>query len=426
WPFSTLGWPQATPELARYYPTDVLVTSFDIIFFWVARMMMTGMHFMGEAPFHTVYIHALVRDERGQKMSKSKGNILDPLDLIETYGGDALRFTLTAMAAQGRDIKLSESRFEGYRNFITKLWNAARFCEMNRCTPHPGFDAYACEQPLNRWIVGEVAKTGARVDAALEAYKFDQAAGAIYQFIWGSFCDWYLEFSKPVLGGPDGAARDEVRATAAWVLDQILLLLHPIAPFVTEELWGRLAEGRRTLLIEAPWPEYPKDAVDAGADAELGWVVRLVSEVRSARAELRVPPKAHVTLLCRGAGETTERRLRTHGELIATLARLERIEIVFDEPPAGSAQLVVDEATFALPLAEVIDIGEEKARLARQMGKFDGEIALIDRKLANENFTARAPEHVVEEQRERRAEAEAARAKLAAALDRLAGDSASA
>ncbi len=425
WPFSTLGWPQATPELARYYPTDVLVTGFDIIFFWVARMMMAGLHFMGEAPFHTVYIHALVRDEKGQKMSKSKGNVLDPLDVIEKYGGDALRFTLTAMAAPGRDIKLSESRIEGYRNFITKLWNAARFCEMNHCKPVKGFDAYACEQPLNRWIVGEVAKTGARVDEALEAYKFNEAAGAIYQFAWGTFCDWYLEFSKPVLGGPGGAPRDELRATAAWVLDQILLLLHPIAPFVTEELWGRLGADRRpTLLIEAPWPAYPKDAVDADADAELGWVVRLVSELRSARAGLRVPPRAYVTLLCRGAGETTARRLETHGEMIATLARLERIEIVFDEPPAGSAQVVVDEATFALPLADVIDIGEEQARLARQVERFDSEIMLIDKKLANENFTARAPGHVVEEQRERRAEAEAARAKLAAALDRLSGDSA--
>jgi valyl-tRNA synthetase len=384
-------------------------------------MMMSGLHFMGKEPFHTVYIHALVRDEKGQKMSKSKGNILDPLVLIDKYGGDALRFTLTAMAAQGRDIKLSEQRIEGNRNFITKLWNAARFCEMNGCTPTLGFDPSACQSTLNRWIVGEVAKTAQRLDSALEAYKFNEAAGAVYQFVWGTFCDWYLEFSKPALGGPDGAAKDEVRATAAWVLDQILLLLHPIAPFVTEELWGRVAAGRDTLLIEAPWPDYQADLVDAGAEAELGWTVRLISEVRSARAELRVPPKARIALLCRGAGGATEGRLETHGELIKTLARLDRIEIISKDPPAGSAQIVVDEATFALPLADVIDIDEEKARLTRQIEDLDTEIGIVDKTLANKKFTARAPEHVVEEQHERRAEFEATRARVSEALARLSG-----
>ncbi len=426
WPFSTLGWPDETPELRRYYPTDVLVTGFDIIFFWVARMMMSGLHFMDEVPFHTVYIHALVRDEKGQKMSKSKGNVLDPLDLIDKFGADALRFTLTAMAAQGRDIKLSESRIEGYRNFITKLWNAARFCEMNDCRPVPGFDPFACASTLNRWIVGETAKCARAVDRALESYKFDEAARAIYQFVWGTFCDWYLEFSKPVLGGADGAAKDEQRATAAWVFDQILILLHPIAPFVTEELWGSLAEKRDSLLILAPWPDYPDAAIDPAADAELGWVVRLISEIRSARAELNVPPGARIALLHRDANETTRARLAAHEALIRTLGRIETIGALDGAVPKGSAQLVIDEATFVLPLADVIDIAEERKRLARQIEKVEGEIAKIEKKLANENFIARAPEHVVAEQRERRAEAEAACKRLAAALARLSGDAAQA
>jgi len=426
WPFSTLGWPDETPELERYYPTDVLVTGFDIIFFWVARMMMSGLHFMGEIPFHTVYIHALVRDEKGQKMSKSKGNVLDPLDLIDKFGADALRFTLTAMAAQGRDVKLSESRIEGYRNFITKLWNAARFCEMNDCRPVAGFDPFACSSTLNRWIVGETAKCARAVDRALEGYKFDEAARAIYQFVWGTFCDWYLEFSKPVLTGADGAAKDEQRATAAWVLDQILVLLHPIAPFVTEELWGSLAEKRETLLILAPWPDYPERAIDPSADAELGWVVRLISEIRSARAELNVPPGARITLLHRDAGETTRARLAAHEAAIRTLGRIEAIAALEGPVPKGSAHLVLDEATFVLPLADVIDIAEERKRLARQIEKVEGEIDRIEKKLANENFIARAPERVVAEQRERRAEAEAACKRLAAALARLSGDAAQA
>jgi len=421
WPFSTLGWPDDTPELKRYYPTDVLVTGFDIIFFWVARMMMTGLHFMGEAPFHTVYIHALVRDEKGQKMSKSKGNVLDPLDLIDKFGADALRFTLTAMAAQGRDIKLSESRIEGYRNFITKLWNAARFCQMNGCRPVPGFDPYGCRMTLNRWIVGETAKCGRAVDRALESYKFDEAARAIYQFVWGTFCDWYLEFSKPVLSGAASAEQDEVRATAAWALDQILLLLHPIAPFVTEALWSNFAEKRDSLLILAPWPVYPERAVDPEADAELGWVVRLISEIRSARAELNVPPKARIPLLHRDANEATRARLAAHEALIRTLGRIETIEALDGAVPKGAAQLVIDEATFVLPLADVIDINKEIQRLVAQSAKISSEIERIDKKLANENFVARAPEHVVAEQRERRAEAAATHQRLVEAIQRLTG-----
>ena len=426
WPFSTLGWPEETPELARYYPTDVLVTGFDIIFFWVARMMMFGLHFMGEVPFHTVYIHALVRDEKGQKMSKSKGNVLDPLDLIDKYGSDTLRFTLTAMAAQGRDIKLSEGRIEGYRNFITKLWNAARFCDMNGCRHAAGFDPFACAETLNRWTVGETAKTAGAVDAALAAYRFNDAASIVYQFVWGTFCDWYLEFSKPALTGPDGTAKDEVRATAAWVLDQILLLLHPIAPFVTEELWSRTESGHDGQLIEASWPEFPDHAIDAAAGEEIGWLVRLISAIRSARAELNVPPAARLTLLHQGAGAATIERLAAHGERIATLARIDGIAALVGaapggEAPQGSARIVVGEATFVLPLADVIDVSQESGRLAKQIEKLDGEIAKIEAKLGNAQFTAKAPEHVIEEQRERRDTTAGTRARVAAALEQLTG-----
>ena len=419
WPFSTLGWPEQTPELARFYPTDTLVTGFDIIFFWVARMMMMGLHFTGEAPFHTVYIHALVRDEKGQKMSKSKGNILDPLELIDKYGSDTLRFTLTAMAAQGRDIKLSEGRIEGYRNFVTKLWNAARFCDMNGCKRVAGFDPYACKETLNRWIVGETAKAGRAVDQALEAYRFNDAATAVYQFVWGGFCDWYLEFSKPSLLGGDGPRKAEVRATAAWVLDQILLLLHPIAPFVTEELWGLLEADRDSQLIEAPWPAYPDNAVDAAADAEIGWLIELISALRSTRSELNVPPAARLPLLHHDADAATQARLAAHEESLATLARVDGVAALEGPAPKDSAQLVVAETAYVLPLEGVIDVNRETARLAKQIEKLDGEVAEIDAKLGNENFTGRAPDHVIEEQRERRAATLETRDKLAAALERL-------
>ena len=420
WPFSTLGWPEQTPELARYYPTDVLVTGFDIIFFWVARMMMMGLHFMGEVPFRTVYIHALVRDERGQKMSKSKGNILDPVDLIEKYGCDALRFTLAALAAPGRDIKLAEARIEGYRNFATKLWNAARFCQINGCTPRPGFDPASCKLTLNRWIIGGLARLGADVAAALEAYRFDEAAAALYRFTWGTFCDWYVEFTKPVLAGPDEAARDETRATAAWVLDQLLHVLHPFMPFVTEELWEKLAEARAQRLISAEWPPWGDELADPRAEAEMDWVVRLVSAIRAVRVEMNVPPGAKIPLLVKDANETSAARLETHRDIISTLARLASIELRDDAPVRGAVQIVLDEATLVLPLAGVIDVAQEKARLTKEIEKIGAELAKLDKKLANEGFLAKAPEEVVAEQRERRAEAARARARLADALERLA------
>jgi valyl-tRNA synthetase len=418
WPFSTLGWPDHTPELARYYPTDVLVTGFDIIFFWIARMMMMGLYVMEEVPFRDVYIHALVRDEKGQKMSKSKGNVIDPLDLIETYGADALRFTLAAMAAQGRDIKLSPARVEGYRNFATKLWNAARFAEINACVPRPGFDPGSAKVTLNRWIAGESERTLAAVTEALQAFRFNEAAGAIYHFIWHVYCDWYLELIKPILAGADQEAAAETRAMAAFVLDRALILLHPFMPFVTEELWRKLgpAEGRATLLILTPWPEH-RGLQNAEADAEIGWLIRFISEVRSVRAEMNVPAGAKVPLVVSGASAETRTRVDRHQETLLRLARLDQIE--FGKPPAGAVQIVLDEATLALPLAGIIDVDAEQKRLKREIDKVGSEIRQLDAKLANEKFVSRAPEHVVEEQRERKVEAEAIAAKLEQALKRL-------
>ncbi len=419
WPFSTLGWPDETPELKRYYPTDVLVTGFDIIFFWVARMMMMGLYFMGEVPFHTVYIHALVRDEKGQKMSKSKGNIIDPLDLIDEYGADALRFTLAALAAPGRDIKLSKQRVEGYRNFATKLWNAARYCEMNGCLPDRSFDPASCKETVNRWIVGEMVKLRQQIDGALDAYRFNDAAQAAYQSTWNTFCDWYLEFTKPILNGDDEAAAAETRAATGWALDQLLLLLHPFMPFVTEELWGQLGgEARGDKLIKASWPDYDDGLVDQAAMAEMDWVVRLIQTIRTLRAEMNVPAGAKIPSLLRGMDGETAARLERHRDLVLRLARLETIQ-ASDDTPKGSIQAVVDEATLLLPLADVIDIDQERARLEKEIAKLEGEIKGYDKKLGNEKFLAKAPPEVVEEQRERSQTASQARDRLRDALARL-------
>ena len=419
WPFSTLGWPDRTPELERYYPSDVLVTGFDIIFFWVARMIMMGVHFMGEAPFHTVYIHPLVRDLRGRKMSKSKGNIIDPLDLIDRYGADALRFTLAALAVQGRDIKLSENRVEGYRNFATKLWNAARYAQMNGCAPDPAFDPGKCRQTVNRWIVGEVAALGRRVTAALEGYRFSEAANELHRFVWHSFCDWYLEFTKPLLAGADETAAAEARAATAWVLDRLLVLLHPIMPFITEELWAEMSPARAGPLITAEWPG-PDDGLGDGAAAEMEWVIGAISQIRAVRAEMNVPPAARIPLLVKDADETAAARLETHRDIITTMARLTSIARHEGAIPDGAVQLVLEAAVLILPLAGVVDVDKEKARLQGELRKLEGEIDRLENKLANEDFLAKAPAEVVEHERERRAETQAARARLAEALDRLA------
>ena len=421
WPFSTLGWPEETPELAHHYPTSVLVTGFDIIFFWVARMIMMGLNFRNEVPFRDVYIHALVRDEKGQKMSKSKGNVMDPLDLIDDYGADALRFTLTALAAQGRDIKLSTGRIEGYRNFVTKIWNAARFTQMNGCVPVADYDPAACTLTVNKWIVGETAKAGADIVSALESYRFNEAAQAGYRFAWNQFCDWYLEFTKPILQEGDAAAQAEVRATTSWVLDQLLKFMQPIMPFVTQELWVQLAppEGRDGLLMLQPWPALGEELRAPDAEEEMDWVIRMVSDIRTVRAEMNVPPSAELPLAVTGGSAATIARLETHKALLARLARLSEVS-VSETVPKGAVQVVVDEATVALPIGDVIDVAQEVARLEKEIGKVDGEIGKIEKKLANESFTAKAPPAVVEEQRARADDYRQSRTKLSEALDRLA------
>jgi valyl-tRNA synthetase len=450
WPFSTLGWPDETPELKRYYPTSVLVTGFDIIFFWVARMMMLGLHFMKEVPFRDVYIHALVRDERGAKMSKSKGNIIDPLELIDEYGADALRFTLAAMAAQGRDIKLSVARVEGYRNFATKIWNAARFAEMNGCAPMPGFDPRAAKETLNCWALGECEMAVREVTEGILLYKFNEAAGAAYRFVWNVFCDWYLELAKPVLQGADGSAKDETRATVAFILGEICKLLHPFMPFLTEELWastlpdstfpleGRVARAQRgsgggesdaplsptpsperggALLALAPWPSL-HGLVDAAAEAELGWVVDLISEIRSARSETNIPAGAQIPLVLMNPSAAARARVERWDETIRRLARLSGITIA-DNAPRSSVQLIVRGETAALPLEGIVDLNAEIARLEKERQKLEGEIGRIDAKLANKDFLARAPEEIVDEQRERREAAQARLRKIEEALARL-------
>jgi valyl-tRNA synthetase len=420
WAFSTLGWPEQTPELKRYYPTSVLVTGFDIIFFWVARMMMMGHRFMKDVPFRTVYIHALVRDERGRKMSKTLGNVIDPLTLIDKYGCDALRLTLTALAAQGRDIKLSEQRVEGYRNFATKLWNAARYCQMNNAALPVGFDPASVKLTVNRWIVGELAKAAATTEEALDAFRFNDAAGAMYQFTWGNFCDWYLEFTKPVLNGTGEAAKAETRATTAFVLTEILKLLHPVMPFITEELWEKFKPAGAGMLMLTAWPEYKAPRDDA-ATSEMNWVVQAISEIRTLRAEMNVPPAARMSLFFKDASAAATERLKRHTGIIQTLARLERIDGEAAAPAKGVAQIAVPEATLLLPLAGIIDAGAERTRLTKEIAKLADEIGKIDKKLGNPNFVSKADPEVVEEQRERRAEAEASRARLAAAMERLSG-----
>jgi valyl-tRNA synthetase len=458
WPFSTLGWPEETQEVARYYPTSALVTGFDIIFFWVARMMMMGTHFMKEVPFRDVYIHGLVRDAQGNKMSKTRGNVIDPLDIIDgidlqaliakrtaglnkeqvnrvekelrkeypagikAYGTDALRFTMAAMAAQGSDVKLSIERIEGYRNFATKVWNAARFAEQNECVRQTDFDPKAVTHKLNRWILGETERATAAVTSALEGYKFNEAASAIYEFIWDEFCDWYLELIKPILAGDDEFAKIETRATVAWVLDQCLKLLHPFMPFITEELWAHMVEhgvARRSLLTLSVWPTV-QGLADKGADEEIGWVVKLISDVRSVRNEMNVPAGAKIPLVFSGADDATVARARTHDETIKRLARLDSISFA-TSPPKLSALIVIGEATVALPLEGVIDMESERKRLSKEIDKAESDFAKAQAFLANEANVAKSPEHVVALNRERVADGADRIERLKAALKRIVG-----
>ena len=420
WPFSTLGWPDKTPELGRYYPTSVLVTGFDIIFFWVARMMMMGIHFLGEVPFRTVLIHNRVLDEQGAKMSKTKGNVVDPITLIDEFGADALRFTLALAAGQSRDMRIGPTRVETNRNFATKLWNAARFCEMNGCVTVPGFDPAVLGETVNKWIIEETHSAVEGVKAYLVDLRFNDAAGSAYHFVWDVFCDWYLEFAKPLFNGQDEKAKAETRATTAWVRDQILKLLHPFMPFVTEELWAKTAASPRdSLLVVTSWPEFTLPDYSA-ATREMEWVIGLVKGVRSVRAEMNVPAGAKIPLVMTGASEESAARLARHIDVIATSARLSNAEAA-PAIPKGSAQFVLGEAVVALPLGDVIDFAKERARLEKDLKKTQDEIARFDAKLSNEQFVSKAPEEVLTEQREKRAEAEALAVRLSDAIGRLSG-----
>ncbi|UES40517.1 valine--tRNA ligase [Roseibium aggregatum] len=421
WPFSTLGWPHKTPELERYYKTDVLITGLDIIFFWVARMMMQGIHFMDEVPFHTVYFNSIVVDGKGKKMSKSTGNVIDPLDLIGRFGADATRFALASQEVQARRmLRMSDQAAEGGQRFATKLWNAARFAEMNGCARMEGFDPAATKHTLNRWIATEASRCIAEVTAALEDFRFNDASGAAYRFTWNTFCDWYLELAKPIFNGEDEAAKAETRATAAWALDEILKVLHPIMPFLTEELWERLGDEGNAhdgLLMLTAWPE-PKVSDEAAA-GEINWLVDLISEIRSVRAEMNIPAGAKVSVVVAGASEQTKARLKTHESAILRLARAETVSLA-DAAPSGAAQIIVGEATVCLPLAGVIDLGAEKTRLQKEAGKLEGEISKIEKKLSNPAFVAKAPEEVVDGEREKVAESKEKLEKVQTALGRLA------
>ncbi len=420
WPIGTLGWPEETDELAKYFPTSVLITGFDIIFFWVARMIMMQKSVVGKIPFHTVYTHALVRDEKGKKMSKSVGNVIDPLVLIEEYGADATRFTFAAMAAPGADLKLSMQRVAGYRNFVTKIWNAARFLEMNECQRVEGFDPKSVQMPLNRWILGSTTRAVAAVTKSLGDFRFNDASSAAYEFVWGTFCDWFIELAKPTFMGEDEAQKAETRATAAFVLDQILALLHPFMPFVTEELWaetGKTGPARENMLVISAWPELA-GLESAEAEAELNWLVDVISGIRSVRAQMNVPASARIPLHITGASDLTKGRIATHTGAIERLARIEAISLT-DSVPSSSAQIVLNEANFALPLGDVIDIDAEKARLNKDIAKMDKEIMQIAKKLGNEQFLAKAPAAEVEKQRARAIELEGLRERLSEAVSRL-------
>ncbi len=418
WPFSTLGWPAQTADLARYYPTDVLVTGFDIIFFWVARMLMMGTHFMGEVPFRTIYIHGLVRDEHGQKMSKSKGNVLDPLELVDLYGTDALRFTIAALTGPGRDVKLGPAAVESQRSFVTKLWNAARFFEMNGAGPQPGFDAAGVRSPLCRWVLEAADAAVAEATAALEAFRIADYAGACYRFTWNTLCDWFVEIAKPGLAqqGPDG---DELRGTAGHVLGVVLRLLHPAMPFVTEELWDGLGYGAPGSLIAAPWPVASGVGDASGPREELDWVIRCIGAIRAVRSEMNVVAGTRATVLVCEASAATRARVEAWGETIRRMARLGEFRVTDEPMPQGAAQAVLDEATLAMPLAGLIDLDAERARLEKERGRAGAEREKLERKLENVGFTARAKPEVVAETRERMEAARLEESRLAAALGRL-------
>jgi valyl-tRNA synthetase len=413
WPFGTLGWPDQTSELARHYPNDVLVSGFDILFFWDARMAMQGIHFMKEVPWKTLYLHGLVRAADGQKMSKSKGNVVDPLILMDQYGADALRFFMAAMESQGRDVKMDERRVEGYRNFATKLWNAARFCQSNGIGASTTLRAPEATLAVNKWIIGEVVECQAKLDKAFEEFRFDAMADAVYQFSWGTFCDWYLELIKPSSGGQ---IDDETKAVAGWVLDQILVMLHPFMPFVTEELWHALGDRKYDLIL-AKWPE-PKASLDLSAGAEINWLIQLVTEVRSVKNELGIAPGARLNAYVRDAAPETLARIERQSAAIARQARLD--SILSEAAPAGGAvQIVVDEATFVIPLEGVIDLDAERSRIVKAIDTATKEVKSLEGRLANPAFVEKAKPEAVEKARADHAEKAAEIERLSAALARL-------
>jgi valyl-tRNA synthetase len=419
WPFSTLGWPQDTAELRRYYPTDVLVTGFDIIFFWVARMMMMGLHFRGKIPFRDIFIHGLVRDEQGRKMSKTLGNVIDPLELIDKFGADALRFTICRLTGPGRDVKLGAARVEENRSFVTKLWNAAKFCEMNGITPRGNFAPSASDSSLDCWLLDRTNTAIEAAGAALEAYRFDDYARICHHFVWHDFCDWFLELSKPVFSGPDTGAKTRTGEVAAHVLSVILRLLHPVMPFVTEALWDHFGYGPSYSLIRAAWPHsLPLQGAEA-ARQEMDWVVNLITQVRTVRAEMNVPPSRLTPILLRSDGHAALDRARRWIEPIRRMARASEVSELAGDLPPGSAQTVLGETTIVLPLADVIDLEAERARLAKELARARQETEKIGRRLANPDFIARAPAEVIEEIRERQAAAQQDVARLEAALERI-------
>ena len=417
WPFGTLGWPEDTNELAKYFPGDVLITGQDILFFWVARMMMMSQAVLHENPFHTVYLHQLVRDAKGEKMSKTRGNVIDPLDMIDLYGADALRMSNAAMAAIGGVLKISEDRIKGYRNFGTKLWNACRFAEMNDAVGSDG-TIPTPTAPVNKWIIGETGRVREEVDAALTAYRFNDAANALYAFVWGKVCDWYVELSKPLLMDGDDAAKAETQATMAWVLDQCLVLLHPIMPFITEELWGTLGT-RSKMLVHADWPTYTAaDLVDAEADAELGWTIAMIEGVRSARAQMNVPAGLKIPVLQLNSDAAAQTAWDNNQMMIKRLARIDSMTAV-DAAPKGSLTVATPGATFALPLADIIDVDAEKERITKSLGKVEKEAGGLRGRLNNPKFVASAPDEIVAEAKANLALREDEIAQLSAALDRL-------
>jgi len=415
WPIGTLGWPEDSSALNQYFPTSTLVTGQDILFFWVARMIMMQLAVRNEIPFDTVYLHGLVRDAKGKKMSKSTGNVVDPIDIIDEYGADALRFTNASMASIGGVLKLDTQRIAGYRNFGTKLWNAARFASLNEA--NFGLSVPAAKETVNRWIVGETVKTLNEVNIAFDQFRFNDAAQALYSFVWGTVCDWYVELSKPLLNSDDSKIQNETRQTMGWVIDHCLILLHPIMPFITEELWETLSK-RNEMLVHCDWPEYDSALIDHAADLEMNWVVNLIESIRSARAQLRVPAGLKIPMIFVEMNSEAKQAWENNSEMIQKLARITELTSA-DEIPKGSIAISAKGASFALPLEGIIDVEEEKKRLSKSLDKLQKEISALKGRLQNSKFIESAPEEVILETKENLVLREEEEAKLSSAASQL-------